>query len=454
MPMMSRPGTCWRQRLLPILLVLALPALTLAQPHGTSASLLQHWNGSTWLGNETGLFRLEADGGVAIRIDDIGAVRALQADAQALLVLDAHALWRVERDGHSRIPLSSVPLQLLPAALECTCWWLLGADGLALLQRIGERWTAVDLPAVELAADSRLLLDDGEALWLQDSQGLQRLPTRALLAGQAFAPARWPQPVAASAADAAGTHGLPPAGGSGSAGAAFWLGASSSALLAMALALVYRIESARRERRLVRQRQEELDRQVQRRTADLEIANRQLRDLADTDALTGVSNRRHFDRLLREGFERALLTQRPLSVLMLDADHFKRYNDEHGHLAGDQALRALGQCLQGAVRSDTVVARFGGEEFAVITPSGRRDARGLAERLRRLVERDCPTTVSIGVATLASDLDRDEPALLARADRALYSAKASGRNRVASADEPMAAAKPTHQEAGVVESGH
>lgn len=213
-------------------------------------------------------------------------------------------------------------------------------------------------------------------------------------------------------------------------GAWFWRGFGSALLLAgIAGVLLYR-RHLQVLRELRERHQAELDRQVQRRTADLEIANRNLRDLADTDGLTGLSNRRHFDRLLREAFERSLLTGRRLSVLLLDVDHFKHFNDTRGHLAGDAALKSLGQLLHKSVRSDTAVARYGGEEFAVITPGGLREAVGLGERLRRRVEAELEVRVSVGVACLDPRTDRDEPALLARADRALYAAKAAGRNRV------------------------
>lgn len=223
-------------------------------------------------------------------------------------------------------------------------------------------------------------------------------------------------------------------------GAGFWTGFASAAALAALALLAQRRAHRRQQVNLAAQRQQELDQVVARRTADLLSANRTLRDLADTDALTGVSNRRHFDRLLREGFERSLLTGRRLSVLLIDVDHFKRVNDHEGHLAGDEVLRQLGLLLQRAVRSDTVVARYGGEEFAVITPSGLAEAVGLAERLRRAVEAESRIRVSVGVASFEASLDRDEPALLARADRALYAAKSGGRNRVES-DPPGAPAR-------------
>lgn len=228
---------------------------------------------------------------------------------------------------------------------------------------------------------------------------------------------------------------LPPTPASGDAG--FWAGFVTATALALIALIVQRQLNRRRMRSIAEQRQQELDQVVARRTADLLSANRTLRDLVDTDALTGVSNRRHFDHLLRQSFERALLTGRRLSVLLIDVDHFKQVNDSEGHLVGDQILRELGQLLQRAVRNDTVVARYGGEEFAVITPSGLRDAVGLAERLRRAVEAESRIRVSIGVASFELALDHDEPSLLARADKALYAAKAEGRNRVQS-DPPGA----------------
>lgn len=239
---------------------------------------------------------------------------------------------------------------------------------------------------------------------------------------------------------------------SGGSGAQFWQGFAWASLLAVLALVLQSVRHRHHLQQLRRLRQQELDQVVARRTADLVSANRTLRDLADTDALTGVSNRRHFDRLLREGFERALLTGRRLSVLLIDVDHFKQVNDSEGHLAGDNLLRELGQLLQRAVRSDTVVARFGGEEFAVISPAGLREAVGLGERLRRAVEAESRIRISVGVASFEPSLDRDEPSLLARADRALYAAKAEGRNCVQS--DPAGAGKsPPMRRSAAVSAG-
>lgn len=161
--------------------------------------------------------------------------------------------------------------------------------------------------------------------------------------------------------------------------------------------------------------------------------NLALSELATTDALTGLNNRRAFDDRLR--MELAIVERRntPLSLLMLDVDHFKYINDSLGHEAGDKVLVAIAQLLTGCARVLDVVARVGGEEFAVILPIT--DAEGAAE----VSERMCvtvaqanwlthPATISVGVATLQPK--EDACSFYSRADAAMYAAKASGRNRV------------------------
>jgi len=162
-----------------------------------------------------------------------------------------------------------------------------------------------------------------------------------------------------------------------------------------------------------------------------------------TDPLIGIYNRRYLDRRLEEEVARARRYGHPLSMLMLDVDHFKRINDEHGHQAGDGVLRFLGELIMGAVRGPDVVARYGGEELVVISPEiARERALALAERLRTHIEAHefvvtsesasrtaIPFTVSIGVATLDSGIP-DALALVRCADDALYAAKSAGRNRV------------------------
>ncbi|MDD3765096.1 MAG: GGDEF domain-containing protein [Nevskiales bacterium] len=164
-----------------------------------------------------------------------------------------------------------------------------------------------------------------------------------------------------------------------------------------------------------------------------------------TDPLTGLYNRRYLDRRLEEELSRARRYGAPLTVLMVDIDHFKRVNDEHGHPAGDLALSYLGKLLLQIVRQSDIAARYGGEEFMVIAPqTPMATAAVLAERIRQQVEShkliitsqhgersEIRLTVSIGVAG-ASQATTTVEELVADADAALYQAKQSGRNRVVS----------------------
>ncbi len=171
--------------------------------------------------------------------------------------------------------------------------------------------------------------------------------------------------------------------------------------------------------------------------AGLALANawlvERLRRSAATDGLTGVANRRAFDETLGREFARATRADGPLSLVLLDLDHFKALNDTHGHLAGDDVLRAVAECLEREVRVGDTVARYGGEEFAVIMPGlDSDDAVDVAQRLReRVAALPLPVavTVSAGVATYPSHAA--EPLALVRAaDRALYASKRDGRDRV------------------------
>jgi diguanylate cyclase (GGDEF)-like protein len=168
-----------------------------------------------------------------------------------------------------------------------------------------------------------------------------------------------------------------------------------------------------------------------------EVAQR-LYDSSMRDGLTNLHNRRYFDQRLAEELPFARRHTQPLSLLLLDIDHFKRINDGWGHDGGDQVLQHLAQLLVRSLRREDVVARLGGEEFAVLARNvGPQGAMVLAERIRMRVE-DSPAsdpgrfmmfTVSIGVATTEPGQPVEAMALIAAADAALYEAKATGRNR-------------------------
>ncbi len=182
---------------------------------------------------------------------------------------------------------------------------------------------------------------------------------------------------------------------------------------------------------------------------DQKRAETALKTLAASDGLTGLANRRTFDQTLATEWSRAIRTKKPLSMLLADVDHFKLYNDLHGHQQGDECLRAVASVVgNNALRPADLSARYGGEEFAIIMPeTDHIGAREVAKRLRGVLAslhlihgatgaaRD--VTLSIGIATQIPCSDVGADWLLRQADQALYAAKNTGRNRVVSADEML-----------------
>ena len=174
---------------------------------------------------------------------------------------------------------------------------------------------------------------------------------------------------------------------------------------------------------------------------ELAVINRHLQALAATDALTNVANRRAFDLAVTREWRRLSREALPLGMIILDVDHFKSYNDLHGHPAGDACLRTIIAAAASVIKRPTdLLARYGGEEFAVILPATYLDgAVQIAEQLRRVIaEHAVPhdaspfshVTVSVGVACMLPNEHSVIEQLTARADAALYMAKRGGRNRV------------------------
>ncbi|MDE3274134.1 sensor domain-containing diguanylate cyclase [Pseudoalteromonas sp. G4] len=199
--------------------------------------------------------------------------------------------------------------------------------------------------------------------------------------------------------------------------------------------------------RLQEQHQEELESKIQERTFELEVTlrelqekNLELEELNTLDSLTGLRNRRHFDKKITMEFRRSRREQTPLAVVMLDIDHFKPINDEYGHLAGDEAIKYVAASIKGALRRPSDIAcRYGGEEFALILPNT--DAEGaklVSETIRKSIAKhaiktssgDVKLTISAGIFSHIADASLDPNQYTDWADKALYLAKQQGRNRV------------------------
>lgn len=181
-------------------------------------------------------------------------------------------------------------------------------------------------------------------------------------------------------------------------------------------------------------------------TQKLNTANRELQRLATTDGLTGIANRRMFDELARREWRRCLRVKQPMSLVMVDVDHFKAYNDTYGHQAGDDCLKAVAaQVARAAPRASDLAARYGGEEFVLVLGDTTLDgACWVANNIRQHVgdlgilhaaSKSRHVTISCGVASMTPYDDLPLEALLSAADSAMYRAKAQGRNTVVCAGE-------------------
>jgi diguanylate cyclase (GGDEF)-like protein len=200
-------------------------------------------------------------------------------------------------------------------------------------------------------------------------------------------------------------------------------------------------------RELIRTQLELSQRNQQLKEQQLKLAeaNDRLSALATEDALTGLKNVRCFRERLAEEFQRAERYQLPLSVILLDVDRFKEFNDSFGHPAGDQVLREVARCIREGCRTTDFAARYGGEEFVVLLPNTpETEAREVAGRIRRTIEeqpwKERKVTSSFGVAGYGPEHGTEE-ALIQAADQALYRSKKSGRNRVTCWNEMGAGSK-------------
>ncbi|AFQ43330.1 sensor domain-containing diguanylate cyclase [Desulfosporosinus meridiei] len=189
------------------------------------------------------------------------------------------------------------------------------------------------------------------------------------------------------------------------------------------------------------------EQQIQKLVQQLEIEKNTAQLNSITDSLTGLANRRYFDEALRTEFYRMKRSGSTLSLIMLDVDYFKKFNDRYGHLAGDECLRLVGTTLRTIVgRAPDIVARYGGEEFVVILPeTDKNGAKSLGERIRKAVEElaiphaasdiaEC-VTVSLGVVTVYTNRLASPEKVVSLADEALYCAKKGGRNQIAVAPQ-------------------
>lgn len=242
-----------------------------------------------------------------------------------------------------------------------------------------------------------------------------------------------------------------------------WWRTLHAQLLALAALLALLFSGYRLRTRQMRRRQEELQQLVRDRTeqlnkanGDLQQANRVLEEMASSDGLTGLHNRRHFDLTLDTEWHRARREGSQISLIITDVDQFKSYNDHYGHLAGDDCLKTISGVIKGcALRPGDLTARYGGEEFVILLPAtGAEGAAAVAESLREQVERlrirhehsvvSRFVTISAGVYSCIPKQAQSAQQMMAEADRRLYQAKREGRNRVISNRGPHHTSPQSH----------
>jgi diguanylate cyclase (GGDEF)-like protein len=210
-------------------------------------------------------------------------------------------------------------------------------------------------------------------------------------------------------------------------------------ITAMADRAADRVQLLRKNRRLTQELRHQAEDLNRANTALLKLAD-SLKDYANKDGLTGLFNHRLFREALIRELNEARRNDTALSVIFMDVDHFKQFNDSNGHLAGDDVLRTLAEITQREVHRPGLVARYGGEELVALVPgAGKNDARELAEHIRKIVEEHRflgeeaqplgKVTLSLGVATFPGDGD-DPDTIIDHADQAVYRAKGEGRNQV------------------------
>ncbi len=201
--------------------------------------------------------------------------------------------------------------------------------------------------------------------------------------------------------------------------------------------MIHEVENARKDAEIYQLRNVALQKEIEERKK----AQAALERLATQDSLTGIANRRYFLEIASRIIEQARRYQRPVSVVMIDVDHFKEMNDTFGHKTGDKVLIHITRCFQSCLRKVDILGRYGGDEFVILLPETTKEgARRLSERLMQAVAQQLitaggvtiPITLSMGLASNINEPDLSLDELLQRADRALYDSKLNGRNRLTS----------------------